>query len=496
MKQLPYFLKALAFLIFISCINTENKLNEDIASITGTYFQPTKITFRGFINSEYEFTRQIYYSDCFFYTSSYIYNHDLARLSLLLALASASAVESDAYWGANGLNPEDTFGRDANLRNALQNLGFTNYTPNNYNISLNNSESKVAFSIAERKLFIGGKVHTLLAVVIRGRKYGAQWANNFYVGNNGKYHEGFYRASLDVLSGINSFIANNAIKKPVKIWITGFSRGGAVANLTAAALNTKFDPHNIFAYVFAAPNNIIFNDDADRSLHNNIFNIIHPSDIIHIFPLRQWNFSRYGVNLFFPAGNNIPPELTERVNQIYRELVGEDYPFIMFPDTLEIVEWLLNELAPSTEIWVNRWQNILKAYAKLRFNRIEVQTDDTYISWEAGNITDRFIHVFGAENLSSFHELIPLIMQENNFDNNILAHINVFLSIARMNNMNILEMFRFIRRVTTAMNFIRASLSVYIDTGHINAIIAAHFPEVYYAWMFALDSQDMNSKTL
>ena len=44
----------------------------------------------------------------------------------------------------------------------------------------------------------------------------------------------------------------------VKIWITGYSRAGAVANLVAARLDedSSYSQKDVYAYTFSAPNTV------------------------------------------------------------------------------------------------------------------------------------------------------------------------------------------------------------------------------------------------
>lgn len=73
-------------------------------------------------------------------------------------------------------------------------------------------------------------------MAIRGGGYEAEWSSNVTLGKFGQ-HQGFEKASQDVLSFLDSYIKTQQIKGKIKLWLTGYSRGGATANLIAGELN-------------------------------------------------------------------------------------------------------------------------------------------------------------------------------------------------------------------------------------------------------------------
>ncbi len=147
------------------------------------------------------------YCDQLFLQPEDQYNHDLARLSLGMAVAGYSAPEADRYWNSDG-----DMGRESNIRAAYEKLGFidspypTRFV--HYDKNLNDDSSKVAFSIAAKDIFNpeisikedeAQKEH-LVVVVLRGGGYGCEWSNNFYVkqADVQNYHAGFYFAASEV----------------------------------------------------------------------------------------------------------------------------------------------------------------------------------------------------------------------------------------------------------------------------------------------------------
>ena len=238
------------------------------------------------------------------------YDHALARLSLCLELSSWSNHEEKIWakgslYDANSVRPNsDFFAKDryVDLETAYDALDFDDALYYNYDVTLNDTSDKVAFSIATKKDVCGA---TLISVVIRGGYYGAEWSSNFNVGDGQKHHDGFYNAADAVYDKIINNPDHSATDGKVKLWITGYSRGAAVANLLAARLceysetSSRFGKEDIFTYTFATPQGMIGGKELSVGLYEGIYNIINPGDIIPLMALEEWGFTRYGSTKFF-----------------------------------------------------------------------------------------------------------------------------------------------------------------------------------------------------
>ena len=110
-----------------------------------------------------------------FSQNEYSYNHKLAQKSLELAVSAFSSKESMKMWG------ENTYcGREADVENKLISYGFSDIEFFDYNISLNDYSSKCAFAVGKANY---NSEYDIFAVVIRGGRYGLEWADNFNVGS-------------------------------------------------------------------------------------------------------------------------------------------------------------------------------------------------------------------------------------------------------------------------------------------------------------------------
>ena len=249
--------------------------------------------------------REFSFREDFFALSANEYNPDLSVLSLVLAMSAfnSSAVTEDDY----SLAPQ-------NAVNMLRRMGFDTFRTNEYFIKPTELDG-IGVIAAMREIQSDGQLYTLLAVAVRGGGYGLEWGNNFYLGESG-HHAGFHASAQKVHAFISAYIEHFRpfLHDNIKLWVTGYSRGGAVANMLAGQLSISrnlagftLQPDNIFAYTFNAPRaatNIRF-----PTLHN-IHNVINPSDIVpHVAPA-EWGFVRYGVDRYIDSGD-ITVELTQ-----------------------------------------------------------------------------------------------------------------------------------------------------------------------------------------
>ena len=75
----------------------------------------------------------------------------------------------------------------------------------------------------------------LVAVAIRGDNYESEWCSNLTAGSEGDA-KGFNDAADKVLDRLRQYISDNGLKD-VKLWISGYSRAGAVADLMGKYIN-------------------------------------------------------------------------------------------------------------------------------------------------------------------------------------------------------------------------------------------------------------------
>ena len=240
------------------------------------------------------------YDDSWFSGDSYEYNHKLALLALNISMASF-----------NSFNKDD---RSENIRAMLENCGFKTkaygYETEGYDTA--------AVEMARKTVTENGESFTVVIAAVRSGNYGMEWGGNMRIGS-GENHLGFDIAKETVLNYINDYFADEKISGRVKLLIPGYSRGGSIANLVGAELddgsyrdslkradsikNTDLAKNDIYVYTFEAPQ-CTKKSGADGKIYGNIINIMNPNDYVPKFVMKDWGFSRYGVEYYLPSAEN------------------------------------------------------------------------------------------------------------------------------------------------------------------------------------------------
>lgn len=139
--------------------------------------------------------------------------------------------------------------------------------------------------------------NTLVAVVMqsvnsRWKLRNKAWKQNFTVNEPGApdpsgEHYAYAKAADKAVDDIAALAGDgNAI-----FWITGQSRGGAIANVLAERLHDRADGAKIFAYTFEAPATV--DEGAAGGDCKFIHNYVCSDDIVTRIPM--WGMTRYGV---------------------------------------------------------------------------------------------------------------------------------------------------------------------------------------------------------
>ena len=249
-------------------------------------------------HSETDLSHDFYYTDAFFENTALQYSHKLALATLGLVAASGNTYQSDAlYW------VEGEAGREDSIADAYQKLGFANAVYAGYQCSLNTPVDTAGCAFAQKTLVQDGQRTTIIAAMLRGVGYGAEWASNLHVGEGGG-HYGFVTAAELFFEDLQDYLkkaeAAAGTLGTIKLWLGGYSRGAAVANLTAARIRQQLPQiaqENTFVYTFAAPAALTAADRPDLQADydndhtadgrlktdwdvSNIFNNISSGDIV------------------------------------------------------------------------------------------------------------------------------------------------------------------------------------------------------------------------
>lgn len=242
------------------------------------------------------------YSDEYFAEASYGYNHNLAWFSF--CLEPFSWTDNISAWGESvAENSEIAKKRYVNIQDAYQQMKFNEVQFYIYGDSLNNTEDKTVYYIGLKK---GVNGSTLVAVMVRGGGYGAEWSSNFKVGDGSGNHIGFATAAEKIYQEV--IFQLSEIQGGVKIWVSGYRGGAAVADILAEKLDDYAETaknvsvEDIYDYTFATPQGVISSNNTKVDRYKNIFNIVNFGDIIPMVALSGWRYTRYGVTRYLEAG--------------------------------------------------------------------------------------------------------------------------------------------------------------------------------------------------
>lgn len=263
--------------------------------------------------------------------SAYFYNHNLARIAGILSCVAYEEAENDP----NNL-----------IVQCLKNIDVKNsLIEQHYKIDYNNSvwgNNQTGFTLACKEIDSSMGKRNLILVIIRGTPLSAnEWFSNINISDRTKkqedFHEGFFKATKQIETALISFLLRNKIDIDDSfLFITGHSRGGAIANLLSAQLfeSHLFNPQNIYSYTFAAPN-VTTLDESQNPLYNYIWNIVNAEDIVPTVPfsMNNWKYKKYGNTKALINDWNTEPVLYEEkylcaMNVYFSKLMERNYsPF-------------------------------------------------------------------------------------------------------------------------------------------------------------------------
>ena len=221
-----------------------------------------------------------YYSDEWFIKEdSYTQNDHLALTSMQLIATVADAGNSE---------------RSVAFLNAM---GFDNTGLSGFE---NDDSYGCSYAWGTRKVKDGGETYTIVAVAFQSYTFNPTakelgWTQNFQVNGDviADEHYTFSSAAESKYADIAALGGSGH----VKYWITGHSRGGAIAGIVAQRLNTVagIPAGDIYAYTFEAPAEVEASAVPDNAeSYGFIHNYVCDDDIVTMIP--PWGMVRYGVD--------------------------------------------------------------------------------------------------------------------------------------------------------------------------------------------------------
>lgn len=188
-----------------------------------------------------------------------------------------------------------------NIKEAYGGLGLDSLTNGFYysdGYKIKPTKDSIGFAIGRKEF----DKTAVVVVTVRGFGYDSEWISNFEVGKTGD-HKGYNDSAVKVIDGIKNYLKD--VNKPnIKILVTGYSKGGAIANQVGKLLvddiasYEKISKDNLYVYSFNSPQTTIQKNDLEK--YNNIFVYYSKNDVVHhILPSLGFNNVGNQIDIFY-----------------------------------------------------------------------------------------------------------------------------------------------------------------------------------------------------
>lgn len=224
------------------------------------------------------------------------------------------------------------------LRDNLSALGYGDIITIAYR---NNERDKIGMCIASRIR----ENRLQIAVVLRGTN-GSEWYSNFEIGYSAE-HSGFAKAADFAELKLGDYVFTHAIGMEPEFFVTGYSRGGAVANILAKRLCDRYGLERVCAYTFASPSTTL---SRRTNRYNCVFNLVRQEDLFTRVPPEGWGYTKYGKNISLSDAG----DMTVR----YRQLTGEDYIGFTRQRAVDNFIGAVYDLAPNVNAYYRRRREV------------------------------------------------------------------------------------------------------------------------------------------
>ena len=184
-----------------------------------------------------------------------------------------------------------------------------------------------------------------VVAVLKGTE-GNEWFSNFDIGYAAE-HSGFAKAADFAEDKLGDYIFTRAIGTQPRFFITGYSRGGAVANILSKRLCDRYGTDSVRCYTFASPAVTI---SRRQARYNCIYNFVRSEDFFTRVPPESWGYSRYGKDISLSDIGDI----SER----YLDLCGEEYIGFTRQGAVNSFLSAVTRLAPNVRAYYKRMRDI------------------------------------------------------------------------------------------------------------------------------------------
>ena len=291
------------------------------------------------------YSGDVYFSQGYFEHPSQEYDPHLASASMAFSL-STNTYSTDVY------DEKWYLDQSRYAKEYLETLEFNTFVLNDDYKSTPRFDS-IGLCAAKKEF----SDYTLVAVCPRSGGYYSEWGNNMHLGDGSKsdyMHEGWYNAANKMIKFVTDYVNDNVTTNKVKLWMTGFSRGGATTNLAAGLIDNKLNNgeklfnnarlslEDIYAYTFESPQGANVNSKTIKkpkdALYNNIFNIVNPLDSVPKVAMKEYGFTRFGIDKYVTT-KFYDPENYEENRQTFNYFLKKFHQnpeTVLEPDSFEM----------------------------------------------------------------------------------------------------------------------------------------------------------------
>ena len=261
-----------------------------------------------------------YYDDECFLDSAKCYSNNLSMLSYASSIATSSKEQIVSFF---------------------TDVEFDNIAPSaSYDIEP--TKDTIGYCFAHRHI----DDFDVVGLSIRGFNYGMEWANNFLIGKTGN-HEGFMLRGQEVYEALQTYLAKLNITN-LKLWINGYSRGGAISNVVASLImedeTFEISEDNLYVYTFEAPTALTLEHAAE---YENVHNITNEADLITFIPPESYDLRRCGVdfNIYDSGVKELMMEFDPEIEfPVFAEMTASE---VLRTNDVEVREYVVNSIFNS-----------------------------------------------------------------------------------------------------------------------------------------------------
>ena len=258
-------------------------------------------------NETKDLSAEFEYDDLWFEEDAKSDNPKLRSMSLALCMSAF---------------PSTRYGADRqyeNVRELIGKLGFRAFSVNG-DFKREPSEASLGVFAAKKDIVSDGEMITLIVCGFRGASYGPEWYENTIIGDTGPA-DGFKKAAERARGFLEKYLKGVYGAGRIKLWIAGYSRSAAVANLIGCEVGELgVEPGDAFVYTFESP---CAAETLKAVKYGHIHNTFNPIDFVSYIIPESWGFCRAGVDDCL-----IPVPGDERWEKYYPRVAGMVKQFV------------------------------------------------------------------------------------------------------------------------------------------------------------------------